>query len=151
MSRVSIYEYVGGEPAFLRLAQALHERCLADAMLNHPFGRPGLRADHIERLGRYLAEAFGGPRLYSGAYGDETFVQEVHACNEPHEEMYERFLDCFTLAIEDAQFPDDDELRGSMLASMEQALTAMKRYAPAGSAVPSGLPMPQWSWRTDTA
>ena len=79
MVRSSIYEYVGGEPAFLRLAHALHERCLADPVLNHPFGRPGLRPDHIERLGRYLAEAFGGPQLYSGTYGGETFVQEVHA------------------------------------------------------------------------
>lgn len=150
MSRASIYEYVGGEPAFLRLAQALHERCVADPVLNHPFDRPGLRPDHIERLGRYLAEAFGGPTLYSGTYGDESFVQEVHACNEPHDEMYVRFLECFISAIDDAGFPDDAELRVAMRSAMHGALTGMKQYAPAGSVVPPGLPMPRWSWSAET-
>jgi hemoglobin len=151
MSRPSIYEYVGGEPAFVRLAHCLHERCVADPLLNHPFGRPGLRPDHIERLGRYLAEAFGGPPLYSGTYGGETFVQEVHACNEPHEEMYVRFLDCFSLAIEDAQFPGDAGLRAAMRTAMQRALSRMKQYAPAGSVVPPDLPMPRWSWVPDPA
>jgi hypothetical protein len=51
-SRPSIYEFAGGEDAFLALAAAHHERCLNDPALNHPFSHPG-HPDHIHRLGHY--------------------------------------------------------------------------------------------------
>jgi hypothetical protein len=37
MRKVSIYEFAGGDPAFLALTAAHHERCLQDPELNHPF------------------------------------------------------------------------------------------------------------------
>jgi hypothetical protein len=33
MTRPSVFEFAGGEPAFLALAAAHHERCLADPVL----------------------------------------------------------------------------------------------------------------------
>jgi hemoglobin len=142
MERRSIYEYAGGEAAFLRLAHALHERCVADPMLSHPFDRPGLKPDHLERLGRYLGEVFGGPPLYSSQYGGHSAMHEVHAGNDPHEEMFDRFVDCFVLALDDARFPADADLRGAMRSYMEDAVAEMKVYAPHGSEVPPDLPMP---------
>src|SRR5215471_10694348 len=126
---MEIYDEVGGDPAFARLALALHERCVADPVLNHPFDRPDLKPDHLERLASYLAEVFGGPPVYSGSHGGETAMQEVHACNEPHEEMYGRFLDCFVTAIDDAGFPDEPGLRAAMRSFMEGALARMRAYA----------------------
>jgi hemoglobin len=139
---MKIYDQVGGGPAFARLALALHERCVADPVLNHPFDRPDLKPDHLERLASYLAEVFGGPPVYSRSYGGETAMQEVHACNEPQVEMYGRFLDCFVTAIDDAGFADEPGLRTAMRSFMETALARMQAYAPAGSTVPPDLPMP---------
>jgi hemoglobin len=139
----SIYEYVGGEPAFLRLAHALHERCVADPVLSHPFDRPDLKPDHLERLGRYLAEVFGGPPLYSAQHGGHSAMHEVHAGNDPHDEMYERFVGCFVLALDDAGFPAEADLRAMMRSYVEDAVTEMKVYAPHGSQVPPHLPMPR--------
>ncbi len=56
----SVFEFAGGEQAFLALATAHHERCLQDPVLNHPFSHPG-HPDHVQRLGSYWAEVFGGP------------------------------------------------------------------------------------------
>ena len=140
-----IYDRAGGAPAFARLTHALHERCVADPVLNHPFDRPDLKPDHLERLASYLAEVCGGPPVYSTSYGGESAMQEVHACNEPHEEMYGRFLDCFVLAMDDAGLPGD--VLGAMQSFMEGALSGMRAYAAPGSVVPPGLPMPHVSWR----
>src|SRR5438128_4272621 len=60
MTRPSIYEFAGGDDAFLALAAATTERCLADPELNHPFGQD-LSPRHNENLAAYLAEVFGGP------------------------------------------------------------------------------------------
>jgi hemoglobin len=48
--RPSLYEFAGGEPAFLALATAHHARCLQDPELNHPFSRPGQHPQHVQRL-----------------------------------------------------------------------------------------------------
>lgn len=146
MERESIYDYVGGEAAFLRLVDALHVRCIADPVLNHPFDRPGLKPDHLERLARYLGEVFGGPPRYSAEYGGHSAMHAVHAGNDPDEEMSRRFLDCFMLALDDAGFPTDADLRKAMRSYMEAALAEMRTYAPAGSQVPPDLPMPHVSW-----
>jgi hypothetical protein len=71
VSRPSIYQFAGGDEAFLALAAAHHERCLEDPVLNHPFSHPG-EPDHVERLARYWAEVFGGPPRYSESYGGHS-------------------------------------------------------------------------------
>jgi hemoglobin len=54
--RPTLFEFAGGEPAFLALAAAHHARCLADPELNHPFSHPEQHPQHVERLAAYWAE-----------------------------------------------------------------------------------------------
>src|SRR6202451_4904013 len=80
--RPTLYEFAGGEQAFVPFAAALHSRCLADPELNHPFAHPGKNPLHVERLAAYLAEAMGGPPRYSAEYGgDQTALVLLHAGN----------------------------------------------------------------------
>jgi hemoglobin len=67
--RPTLFEFAGGEPAFLALAAAHHERCLRDPDLNHPFSHPGQHPQHVERLAAYWAEVMGGPPTYSASGG----------------------------------------------------------------------------------
>ena len=48
--RPTLFEFAGGEPAFLALAAAHHARCLADPELSHPFSHPDQHPQHVERL-----------------------------------------------------------------------------------------------------
>ncbi len=103
MARASIYEFAGGEQAFLALAAATHERCLADPELNHPFSHhvsPG----HIEHLAAYWAEVFGGPRRYSESLGGHSGMLSIHAGEDAPDEMGDRFEACFIQAIDDPEF-----------------------------------------------
>ena len=79
--RPTLYEFAGGERAFLALAAAHHARCVADPELNHPFSHPGQHPQHVERLAAYWAEVMGGPPDYSSTCGDHSFVLRTHAGN----------------------------------------------------------------------
>jgi hemoglobin len=48
----TIFEAAGGEQAFLDLAHAWHERCLADEVVSHAFSH-GYNPQHTERLAAY--------------------------------------------------------------------------------------------------
>lgn len=146
MERPSLYEYAGGEPAFLALAAAHHERCVNDPLLNHPFTHPGLNPEHVRRLAAYWVEVFGGPPAYSQSCGGHSAMLNLHAREGIDDEYGQRFLDCFVLAMDDAELPADPAFRAALRAYMSWALTEVMSYSPADSVVPDALPMPRWSW-----
>jgi hemoglobin len=145
MPRPSVYEYAGGGPAFLALATAHHERCLADPELNHPFSHPG-HPDHIARLAGYWAEVFGGPPVYSQSCGGHPAMLEVHARQGAGTDLGERFVACFVAAADDAGLPADPELRAALRSYMEWAVAEVLAYSPPEASVPADLPVPHWSW-----
>jgi hemoglobin len=140
-----VYEYVGGDQAFLALAAAHHRRCLADPQLAHPFER-NIRADHVERLAAYWAEVFGGPQRYTHEYGGHSGMLGVHAGQGIDEEFGERFARCFLQAADDAGFPPDDDLRALLGDYITTATAEVEGLAPPGSVAPAGLAVPRWSW-----
>lgn len=147
MNRPTLYEFAGGDGAFLALATAHHARCLADPELNHPFSHPGQHPQHVERLAAYWAEVLGGPPRYSEACGgDQSALQEMHSGNGDMTDLGNRFVECFVLAADDAGLPADPAFRAALRAYMRWAVDDVLVYSPAGARVPTGLAMPRWSW-----
>ena len=144
--RPTLYEFAGGDDAFLALATAHNARCLADPELNHPFSHADLNPAHVQRLAAYWAEVLGGPPRYSELPADQSFVQHLHAGNGDMTDLGRRFVDCFVAAAEDAGLPADPEFRAALRAYMVWAVDDVLAYSAEGSVVPSGLPMPRWSW-----
>jgi hemoglobin len=144
--RPTLYEFAGGDEAFLALAASHHERCLRDPELNHPFSHPGQHPQHVERLAAYWAEVMGGPPRYSSECGDQSSVLYLHSDTGAMDDLGRRFVDCFVRAADDAGLPADPDFRAALRAYMEWAVAEILTYSPHGSKVPSGLPMPHWSW-----
>jgi hemoglobin len=145
MSRPSIYTFAGGGDAFVALAAAHHERCLADPVLNHPFSHPG-HPDHVRRLADYWAEVFGGPARYSDTCGGQAAMLGIHAGQGADDDLGERFVRCFVQAADDVGLPDDPAFRAALRSYMEWAVAEVLSFSPAGSDVPAGVPVPRWSW-----
>lgn len=145
MSRPSVYEFAGGDAAFLALATAHHERCLADPVLNHPFSHPG-HPDHVRRLASYWAEVFGGPPAYSGECGGHSAMLGVHCSQGAEADLGDRFVRCFVEAADDAGLPGDPIFRKVLRSYMERAVGEVLSYSPHESEVAGALPMPRWSW-----
>jgi hemoglobin len=143
--RPTLFEFAGGESAFLALATAHHARCLADPELNHPFSHPG-HPQHLERLASYWAEVLGGPPLYSQSCGDESFLLQMHAGNGDMSDLGRRFVECFVLAADDVHLPDDPAFRAALRAYMQWAVGEMISYPSSDDVIPTDAPMPKWSW-----
>jgi len=101
--RPTLFEFAGGEPAFVALANAHHALCLADPELNHPFSHHDGHPEHIERLASYWAEVMGGPPIYSRSCGDQSSLQQMHAGNGDMTDLGRRFVACFVQAADDAK------------------------------------------------
>lgn len=146
-TRPSLFEFAGGESAFLALARAHHARCLADPELNHPFTHPDQHPQHVERLAAYWAEVMGGPPRYSRECGqDQSGLLYMHSSTGEMTDLGRRFVDCFVRAADDAGLPADPAFRAALRAYMEWAVADVLTYSAQGSVVPPGLPMPHWSW-----
>jgi hemoglobin len=143
--RSSIYDAAGGMPALLRLAAAHHRRCLDDPILSHPFSHPGNR-DHVARLALYWAEVLGGPTEFTRCCGDQADMLHLHAHTDAEDDMGRRFVSCFVKALDDAELPQDSELRDELGAYMQWAVADVMSFAPKDSAVPDTRAVPRWSW-----
>ena len=144
--RPTLFEFAGGEPAFLALAAAHHARCVADPELNHPFSHPDQHPRHVERLAAYWAEVMGGPPAYSLSCGNHSGVLRMHSGNGDMGDLGERFVRCFDLAAEDADLPADPDFRAALHAYMRWAVDDVLAYSPVGTVVAPGAAMPRWGW-----
>lgn len=142
----SVYDAAGGDEGLFRLAAAWHERVMADEVVEHAFSH-GFHPEHTARLAAYWAEALGGPATYSERYGDETHVVRLHSGHGPHEEMDQRAIACFDLALEDVGLADDPRLLRVLHDYFAWATTTtMARYERSEDDVPAGLRIPHGSW-----
>ena len=138
----SVEEAAGGLDGLRRLAAAWHERVVADPVVGHAFSH-GFHPDHTERLATYWAEALGGPRTYTERFGDESTVVRMHSGNGPHDEMDQRAIACFDLALQDIGLAPDDPVRRTLHDYFAWATTTtMSRYHRSADDVPDGLPLP---------
>jgi hemoglobin len=145
VARPSIFEFAGGEAAFLTFAAAFHERCLQDPELNHPFSHTA-NPQHVENLAAYWAEVFGGPARYSESHGGHSAMLEVHAGHGAGDDYGPRFVACFMQALDDARLPDDPDFRATLRQYIDWATREVLAYSPPGAQVQAGMSTPRWSW-----
>lgn len=146
MPAPTIFEAAGGAQAIFDLAEAWHERVLADEVVGHAFSR-GFLPDHTERLATYWIEALGGPPNYSERYGDESSVVKIHSGHGLHEEMDRLAIACFDQALVDVGLDRNEDVRRALHDYFAWAtMTTMARYPDSEDDVPEGLHIPHWSW-----
>ena len=142
----SIFDAAGGEAGLLRLAQAWHERVLADEVVAHAFSH-GFRQDHTARLAAYWTEALGGPAAFSSGLGDETAVVRLHSGNGEHDEMDARAIECFDRALEDTGLAADERLRAALHDYFSWATRPSWRATPRRpTTFRTASSVPRWSW-----
>ena len=65
---ITVYEYVGGTPFFVRLVELFYEGVAADPLLRPMYPEADL-GPAAERLRMFLEQYWGGPRTYSEERG----------------------------------------------------------------------------------
>ena len=140
----TVYEAAGGIDGLTRLAQAWHERVLADEVVSHAF-QHGFHPEHTRRLAAYWAEALGGPSTYTERFGNESAVVRLHSGEGEHQDMDDRAVACFDQALSDAGYTDE-RLRAVLHDYFTWATAYMSRYPDPADVVPGDLTVPRWSW-----
>jgi hemoglobin len=145
----TIYEAAGGIEVFDRLAEATHQRCLADPLLNHPFSHADNQPDHTARLAAYWAEALGGPSTYTSEMGgSESHVQRLHAGEGEYAVTAgPRFAQCVIDSFDEAGVPNDPRVRQAIADYVTWAASEpFQAFPDTADDVPDHLPMPRWGW-----
>jgi len=133
----SLYAQAGGFDVIFALTRRWHELCLQDPEAAHPFEHD-LHPQHDERLAAYLAEAFGGPKLYTAGYGDESSMQRIHAGNGVHVDLDEACITQFERAVREVGISGEAALR--ICAYFRQATEDQRAWSAPDAEVPDGLP-----------
>ena len=142
----TIYEAMGGADGVLALADAWHERVLADEVVSHAFSH-GFHPDHTARLAAYWGEALGGPADYSASCGDESAVVRAHSGKGDHEDMDRRAVACFDDALVDVGIAPGSPLHTALHDYFAwTTIATMGRYPDSADDVPDGLSIPHWDW-----
>ena len=143
----TIFEWAGGLGALTRMTRIFYEKYVpADPQLAPLFAT--MSPDHPQRVAKWLAEVFGGPRRYSAEYGGYPRMISQHQGKQLTEEMRARWVELLQASARDAGLPNDPEFRSAFGAYIEWGSRLAVENSQLGARPPEHMPMPHWDWQT---
>jgi truncated hemoglobin YjbI/CDGSH-type Zn-finger protein len=143
----TVYEWLGGYPALLRMTRLFYEKHVpADDLLGPLFA--DMSPDHPQRVAAWLGEVFGGPSRYSASYGGYPRMISQHVGKHIDDEHRARWVSLLTTAAAEAGLPNDAEFRAAFGSYIEWGSRLAVENSQAESKPPQHMPMPSWGWQT---
>ena len=139
----SLYEWLGGEEALLRLTEAFYREVLKDDLLHPLFA--GMDPGHPRHVAVWLGEVFGGPSTYTDSHGGYRHMIRQHLGRGIQEPQRRRWVSLLMDAADEVGLPDDPEFRAAFTGYIEwgtrlaviNSQPGVKEY---------DAPMPKWNW-----
>jgi truncated hemoglobin YjbI len=104
--------------------------------------------DHPERVAKWLAEVFCGPKDYSGQYGGYPRMISQHIGKALTEERRARWVALILTSAQEAGLPADPEFRAAFGSYVEWGSRLALENSQPGARPPERMPMPHWDWNT---
>ena len=143
----TIFEWAGGLPALTRMTRLFYEKYVPQDPLLAPLFA-NMSADHPERVAKWLAEVFCGPRDYSEQYGGYTRMISQHLGKGLTEEKRARWVQLILRSAQEAGLPADPEFRSAFSSYIEWGSRLALENSQPGAKPPENMPMPHWDWMT---
>ena len=141
------YEWAGGLAAFTRMTRLFYGTNVpADPLLAPLFA--DMADDHPDRVAKWLAEVFGGPKAYSGTYGGYPRMVSQHVGRRLSEEQRARWAALLYQSALEAGLPNDPEFQSVFHAYIEWGSRLAVENSQTDARPPANLPMPYWDWNT---
>lgn len=144
MTVPTLYEWMGGMPALLRLTAVFYERVPADPLLAPVFAQ--MSVEHSKHVAAFLAEVFGGPKSYSEALGGHGNMIRHHVERALTEAQRRRWMQLLLECADEIGVPSDPEFRSAFVAYLEWGTRLAVLNSQPGAQVIEELPMPRWGW-----
>jgi truncated hemoglobin YjbI len=107
-----------------------------------------MAADHPERVAKWLAEVFSGPRRYSTEHGGYSRMLSQHLGKCLTEDQRSRWVTLLLRSAREAGLPNDAEFRSAFEAYIEWGSRLAVENSQTGAKPPEHMPMPHWGWNT---
>ncbi len=140
----SLYQWAGGLPAFERLTTVFYGRVPQDPLLAPVFA--GMDPDHARHVAHFIAEVFGGPKLYSKQRGGHPAMVRKHLGRSLTETQRKRWIALLLECADEAGLPSDPEFRSAFVGYIEWGTRLALLNSVPGAAEPGPAPMPAWDW-----
>lgn len=140
----TLYDWLGGMPALEQLTRTFYRRVPHDPILAPVFARAS--ADHGQHVAEFLAEVFGGPKVYSAERGGHAAMIRHHLTRSLTQEQRRRWIDLLLACADELGVPDDPEFRSAFVAYLEWGTRLAVLNSQPGAAAVEDAPMPRWGW-----
>ena len=145
--RPTVFEWAGGLPALTRMTRRFYEVHIPADPLLAPL-LSAMSADHPQRVAKWLAEVFGGPKWYSGELGGYPRMLSQHLGKNLTEEQRSRWVHLLMQSAREAGLPNDAEFASVFRAYFEWGSRLAVENSQADAKPPRHMPMPHWDWNT---
>jgi CDGSH-type Zn-finger protein/truncated hemoglobin YjbI len=143
----TIFEWCGGLPALTRMTRLFYEKYVPQDPLLAPLFA-GMSPDHPQRVAKWLAEVFCGPRAYSQEYGGYSRMISQHIGKGLTEQKRARWVALLLQCAQEAGLPNDAEWCSAFGAYIEWGSRLAVENSQPGARPPGHMPMPHWDWHT---
>jgi hemoglobin len=140
----TLYDWAGGMPSFERLTSIFYGRVPNDPILAPVFKE--MSADHPRRVAHFIAEVFGGPKLYSAERGGHPTMVRQHFNRLLTEAQRVRWVHLLCECADEAGLPADPEFRSAFVAYLEWGTRIAVINSQPGASESADAPMPAWGW-----
>jgi hemoglobin len=140
----TLYEWIGGMETLEALTRDFYARVRRDDLIGPIFAT--MDADHPAHVAAFLAEVFGGPKLYSEGHGGHPSMIRHHLNRHLTEPQRRRWLSLLLDSYQDSAAPQDPEFASSLVAYLEWGSRLAVLNSQPGAVVAEHAPMPKWGW-----
>jgi hemoglobin len=141
----SLYEWAGGLPVFEKLTDTFYAKVLKDELLEPIFRH--MSPKHQKHVAYFIAEVFGGPKLYTAAEGSHFGMVSKHLNKHLTENHRRRWVQLLLESVDEINLPDDPEFRSAFVGYIEWG-TRIAIINSQADTLPMNPaePMPRWGW-----
>jgi len=142
----TLYEWAGDMKTFEILFETFYDKVLKDDLLGEVF--KNMSAQHVKHVAHFVAEVFGGPRLYTGEDGGSHANMIGHHIGKMlTEEKRQRWIHLLLQTADETGLKSDPEFRSAFVGYLEWGTRlAVINSQMVTNPMVQNEPMPKWGW-----
>lgn len=142
----TLYEWAGDMQTFEVLFAKFYNKVLKDDLLGEVF--KNMSPDHVQHVAHFVAEVFGGEKLYSTKdKGSHSIMIGHHIGKMLTEEKRQRWIHLLTQTADEIGLKSDPEFRSAFIGYIEWGTRlAVINSQLTENPMQQNEPMPTWGW-----
>jgi hemoglobin len=142
----TLFEWAGDMQTFENLFKNFYDKVLKDDLLREVFRN--MSADHIRHVSHFVAEVFGGEKLYTTEDGGSHAKMIGHHIGKMlNEEKRQRWFQLLLQTADELNLKSDPEFRSAFVGYLEWGTRiAVINSQLTENPMKQNEPMPEWGW-----